>query len=193
MRVSRAQVAEHRQRIIEVASRRFRETGVGDTGIAALMEEAGLTHGGFYGHFDSKEALAVAAMEEAAERAVATWESRVARAPDAPVQALLDGYLTTAHRDHPATGCAFVALAADAARHKHRPFRRAFTHGLRRCVDVLQRALPGRNGRAARQQALAMFSGMVGAILLSRAVNDAELSAEILSATRAWLARASAT
>jgi TetR/AcrR family transcriptional regulator, transcriptional repressor for nem operon len=183
MRVSRERAAENRDRIIDVAGRLFRERGFDGIGVADLMKAAGLTHGGFYGHFESKEDLEVQACERVLARSA--WPAMAAKDQKAPLKGLLDWYLTARHRDRPGEGCLYAALAADVARRDSPALRRSFTAGLRPLIDTLVRIVPGRSSAARRQKALACLSAMVGAVILARAVDDAELSDEILAAARA--------
>jgi TetR/AcrR family transcriptional repressor of nem operon len=183
MRVSREQAAENRDRIIDVAGRLFRERGLDGIGVANLMKAAGLTHGGFYGHFASKEDLEVQACQRVLDRSAETWPA-MAKDPQAPLKGLLDRYLTARHRDGPGEGCIYAALASDVARQNSPALRRTFTAGLRPLIDTLVRIVPGRSRAARRQKALACLSTMVGALILARAVDDAELSDEILVAAR---------
>ena len=185
MRVSREQAAANRERIIEVAGRLFRERGLDGIGVANLMKAAGLTHGGFYGHFESKEDLEVQACARALAQSTETWQALAAKDPAAPLKGLLDEYLTARHRDGPGEGCIYAALAADVARQNSPALRRTFTAGLRPLIDMLVRIIPGRSRAARRQRALACLSAMVGALILARAVDDARLSDEILAAARA--------
>src|SRR5580692_11825456 len=116
MRVSRQKAAENRERIIEAAGALLRANGFSGIGVADIMKAANLTHGGFYGHFDSKDDLVAQASRRAMARAAVNWEKIVAKAPDRPYVALLKHYLSPRHRDDPARGCAFAALSGDAAR-----------------------------------------------------------------------------
>lgn len=185
MRVSREQAAENRDRIIDAAGRLFRERGFDGIGVANLMKAAGLTHGGFYGHFASKEDLEVQACARALAQSTATWRAMAAKVPEAPLKGFLDDYLTARHRDRRGEGCIYAALAADVARQNSPALRRAFTTGLQPWIDTLVRIVPGRSRAARRQTALAYLSAMVGALILARAVDDAALSDEILAAARA--------
>ena len=185
MRVSRKQAAENRDRIVDVAGRLFRERGLDGIGVANLMKAAGLTHGGFYGNFESKENLAVEACERVLARSTETWPAMAAKDPQAPLKGLLDQYLTARHRDRPGEGCIYAALASDVARQNSPVLRRTFTVGLQPLIDTLVRIVPGRSRAARRQKALACLTAMVGALILARAVDDAELSNDILSPPRA--------
>lgn len=181
MRVSREQAAENRERVVQTAARLFREHGFDGIGVADLMKQAGLTHGAFYGHFDSKDDLMAEASARALEESLAYWHKRIEHAGADGLATVVGKYLSPAHRDHPGRGCAFAALGAEAQRHTP-AVRRAMTAGLRPLLDVLGRLLPGRSKAAKRQKALAAFSAMVGALVLARAVDDEALSGEILQA-----------
>lgn len=183
MRVSKQQAAENRRRIVETAGALFRERGFNGIGVADLMKEAGLTHGGFYGHFASKDDLAAEAFAKAMAVSMEQWERVVEEAPGTGLATVAGRYLSAAHRDNPAAGCAIAALGVDAGRQSG-TVRRAFTSGLRPLIDLLDRLVPGRSKAAQREKALATLSGLVGALVLARAVDDPALSDEILAAAR---------
>lgn len=188
MRVSRAEAAQNRERIIAVAAKLFRERGFDGIGVAELMKSAGLTHGGFYGHFASKEDLmAKACIQAMAGSLAALHEAAKAGGPDG-LTAVASAYLSPKHRDSPGEGCALAALGAEAARHDS-PVRGAFTSGVRSVVEILSRLVPRKSKRAKRERALAIFASMVGALVLARAVDDAELSEEVLQAVLASITR----
>ena len=187
MRVSRAEAAENRERIIEVAAKLFRERGFDGIGVAELMKSAGLTHGGFYGNFASKEDLMAQACASALEGSVDTLQRVVDRGGKDVLTQVASAYLSPAHRDRPGEGCALAALGAEAARHNS-PVRGAFTQGVRSAVEILMRLLPGKSKRAKRERALAIYASMVGAIVLARAVDDAELSDEVMRSVLASIA-----
>jgi TetR/AcrR family transcriptional repressor of nem operon len=177
MRVSREKAAENRERIVETASRMFRENGFDGVGVDAIMNAAGLTHGGFYGHFGSKDDLAAEAVARALERS-AEKQSRHTNLSD-----LVSEYLSERHRADRANGCAIAALGADIAR-RHDGVRRGVTENVRAQLDRFTRLL--RDGPAARrrERAIATLAGMVGALTLARAVDDPALSKEILAVAR---------
>src|SRR3954467_170975 len=118
MKVSREQAAENRESIIDSAARLFREHGFDGIGVADLMQNAGLTHGGFYGQFASKEDLAAQACERALEQSAARLDRVIAGHPENTLEAVAASYLSKRHRDNPGDGCAFVALGAEAPRHE---------------------------------------------------------------------------
>ena len=162
MRVSREQAALNRDRIIDAAGALFRAKGFGGIGVADIMKAADLTHGGFYGHFDSKDDLVAQASKRAMARAAGNWQAWLRQHPDAPFAALLKHYLSPRHRDDPGKGCVFAALAADAAR-SGKVVRNAFAEGLEPLIDILADAIPetdegvapaqgrGRHGRTGRR------------------------------------------
>ena len=183
MRVSRKKSAENRERIIDAAGALFRAKGFSASGVADIMKAADLTHGGFYGHFSSKDDLVAQASERAMARAAENWSKIVAAAPDAPYAALLKHYLSPRHRDDPGHGCAFAALSGDAARCGE-PVRHAFAAGLETLIDIIADSIPGRSKAVRRRKAVAAMTSLVGALTLARAVDDAALSDEILGAAR---------
>lgn len=183
MRVTREKAAENRARVIAVASELFRERGFNGVGVAAIMQAADLTHGGFYGQFESKEDLAVHACNAANASSAQVWRGIAENSPENLLPALVDRYLSCKHRDNPATGCAFAALAADAG-HQGGPVREAFTNGLLPLIDVLAQAMPKGSKAQRKRMALAKMSELVGAVILARAVHDGDLSDEILASAR---------
>jgi TetR/AcrR family transcriptional repressor of nem operon len=185
MKVSREQAARNRERIVEVAGKLFRERGFDGIGVADIMKSAGLTHGGFYGHFGSKDDLAAEACARALDASLKTWEAEIGRNPDA-LRGIVRSYLSTRHRDHPGQGCVIAALSTDAAR-QNKPVRRAVTDGVRALTDRLASLMPGKSKARRRRDALASFAAMVGALSMARAVDDPKLSEEILQAVSASL------
>jgi TetR/AcrR family transcriptional repressor of nem operon len=183
MRVSREQAAANRERIIDTAASLFRAKGFDGIGVADIMKAAELTHGGFYGHFASKDDLVAQASRRTMARSAANWERVVTEAPDRPYAALLRHYLTPQHRDEPGRGCAFAALSTDTAR-SGKLVREAFAEGLETLIDILAAAVPGRSKAVRRRKAVAAMAGLVGALSLARAVGDPSLSDEILKAVQ---------
>jgi TetR/AcrR family transcriptional repressor of nem operon len=187
MKVTREQVAANRERIVDAAGTLFRRHGFDGIGVADIMKRAGLTHGGFYGHFASKEDLAA----ETCARVLGKggWPDRLAGVPSPSFDALVRGYLSRRHCDDPGHGCLVAALGSDVAR-QPRSVRRAFTEGFRSRIDALRKLVPGRPAAAARREkALATMAGLVGALILARAVDDPKLSNEILEAAATTLGR----
>jgi len=176
---SRAEKAKTHKRIVSIASKKFREEGLAGVGIADLMKEAGLTVGGFYKHFDSRDDL----VAEAISSAFGGWKRRVDAAasggPPVSLAKLIDDYLNAAHRDDPGTGCAFSALAPEIARSDKRT-RALTTEQVRNDIQLIAALIPGRDPHAVRSQAILTFSALVGAMSLARTVSDEALSREIL-------------
>jgi TetR/AcrR family transcriptional repressor of nem operon len=181
MKVSREQAARNRERIVETAAQRFRERGFEGIGVADLMKEAGLTHGGFYGHFSSKEDLIAEASDRALMGSLALFTKVVERSPADPLSAIASGYLTSRHRDKPGEGCLLAALGPDVSR-QGPTVRRAVTDHLRVAVDLLAKLVPGKSKTARRQKAFSTYATLVGTMVLARAVDDRALSQEILDA-----------
>ncbi len=184
MRVSREQAAKNRERIIDVASREFREKGFDGIGVADVMKSAGLTHGGFYGHFASKDDLIAEACAASMDRSAEKWSKLAETSPDEAFAAITSSYLLKAHRDNKASGCTMAALAPDIARQSG-PVRKRFSEGTRTLLDILAKAIPGQSDEARREKALATMAGLVGTLVLSRAVDDPEFADEILKAGQA--------
>src|SRR6202171_144474 len=199
MRGSREKAAEHRDRIIDAAGALFRAKGFGGIGVADIMKAADLTHGGFYGHFASKDDLVAQSSRRTMARAAANWTKLVEASPDNPYAALLEHYLSPKHRDDPGKGCAFAALGNDAAR-SGKIVRRAFAEGLAPLIDILAQSIPGKSisGKsiisksktARRRKAVAAMATLVGALTMARAVEGTPLSDEMLQAAHRELAAA---
>jgi TetR/AcrR family transcriptional repressor of nem operon len=176
---SRANKRAHHEQIVGVAASRFREDGVDRVGVAELMHDAGLTHGGFYRHFESRDEL----VSEAVERALhdgGQAMAAVAESPDDPLAAVIDAYLSVAHRDGLGTSCAVTTLAADVARSNPRA-RAAYTRQVGVYIEMLVRLLPPGPGDQRRATAITALSTLVGAVSMARAVNDEALSRKILA------------
>lgn len=186
MKVSREQVALNRERIVETAARLFRQKGYDGIGVVDLMKSAGLTHGGFYGHFASKEDLLAEATAHAFKTSVERWRDKAANAPETAIASIGDSYLSERHRDHPELGCSITSLGADIARLGPK-VRQALTEGAKGQIKVLEQLVPGSDEAIKRREALATYAAMVGAIVLARAVDDEALSLEVLEAVRASL------
>ena len=180
MRKSREEAAQTRRRIVEAASRAFRKNGIVATGLNDLMKAAGLTHGGFYKHFASKDQLVAEACTAAVDAAIASWGMEAQPTINAAVAA----YLSTRHRDDPASGCPLAAIGSELSR-TDKKTREAATEGFERLVAVLAGKSKSRD---ARRRALAAVATMIGAVTMSRVVTDAGLSAKILRAAEKSLA-----
>src|SRR5918994_70871 len=181
MKVTREQAAQNRQRILDVAAQLFREHGFEGIGVADLMKEAGLTHGGFYGHFSSKDDLIAQASARELTRSLEHWSNFAGRASDGPLSAVAGTYLTRSHRDNPGTGCVLAALGPDVSR-QGPAVRRAVTDYVRSVVDLLVKLVPGKSKAARRRKAISTYATLVGTMVLARAVDDRALSQEILDA-----------
>jgi TetR/AcrR family transcriptional repressor of nem operon len=177
MRVSREKAAENRERIVETAARLFQENGFDGIGVDAIMKAAGLTHGGFYGHFASKDDLAVEAVTLALQRGIA-WLGRFSDVDD-----FVADYLSERHRADLANGCALAALGGDMVRQGD-GVRRGLTAHLRAQLDRFTGLFKDAPAARRRKRAIATLAGIVGALTLARAVDDAALSKEILATAR---------
>lgn len=180
MRVSRAQAEENRDRVITVASRLFREHGFDGIGLKDLMKGAGLTQGGFYKQFTSKDDLAALASRRALESATRRWSAAAADTSD-PLEAIMAFYLSRDHRGEKAEGCPLVALGADAARQSVE-VRRPFEDGIRAHFEVLDELMGDADNSGPSEKAMAILSMMVGAVTLSRIIEDESLSQRVLDA-----------
>lgn len=187
MRVTREQADATRERIVETAARLFRENGFDGIGVADLMKAAGLTHGGFYAHFDSKEDLMAAACERSLKDSLVAWKKQLARGSRQPVPSLVRAYLSPQHRDHPGgAGACMVAAEGSGIGRLPTAVRRATTQGIENQLDELAGLLKG-SPATRRKQAIQLYSGMVGALILARIIDDRELSDEVLAAATAAL------
>lgn len=177
MKVSREQMAENRRRILDAASRLFRDKGFDAVSVAEVMNAAGLTHGGFYGHFSSKDDL----IAQTLAHVLATDSGG-----GGDFRAYVGSYLAPRHRDNAAGGCPTAGLAA-AIRHQTPAARSAMTEGLRSQIDHIGKALPEFDAADSRRAAIGSFAAMVGAVILARAIDDPAFSDEVLEQTRAWI------
>ncbi|AUX76641.1 TetR/AcrR family transcriptional regulator [Sinorhizobium fredii] len=180
MRVSRAQAEANREAVINVASRLFREHGFDGIGLKDLMKGAGLTQGGFYKQFESKDDLAAQASRRAMEHATRRWSSVAAASPD-PLEAVIELYLSTGHREEKGDGCPLVALGADAARQTEE-VRAPFQDGIQAHLQILNELMEETKSPKSSEKAMAMLSLMVGAVTISRILNEEEMSQRFLAA-----------
>jgi TetR/AcrR family transcriptional repressor of nem operon len=184
MRYSREHKLETHARIVRKASVRLREKGAHGVGVADLMKEAGLTHGGFYAHFDSREALLIEAFADAMDRGTEHWRKLAeATAPDKRLAAIVRSYLTPLHRDDPGHGCAIPTLGAEIARESPKT-RKAFAAKLEQMIDMFAALSPDVSRKAARKQAMAAIATMMGTLVMARVAGTGEFSDEILGAGR---------
>jgi TetR/AcrR family transcriptional repressor of nem operon len=177
MRVSGEQMTENRRTILDAASRLFRERGFDSVTVAEVMQAAGLTHGGFYGYFKSKDELIAGAVADVLMKRPE---------PSGDLAAFAAGYLSQTHRDNRAGGCPTAALAAETGRLTG-DARTEMTKGLKRQIERLSRIAPGEDAVQKRQAAIGSWAAMVGAMILARVSDDPALSRELLNKTKAWL------
>jgi TetR/AcrR family transcriptional repressor of nem operon len=184
MRYSKEHKLETHARIVKKASMRLREKGAHGIGVADLMKDAGLTHGGFYAHFDSREALVIEAFGYAMDRSTERWRKLAEQTPpEQRLAAIVDSYLTTTHRDDPGRGCAVPALGAEIARESPKT-RKAFAARLEQMIDMVAAQVPDQPPEAARRQAMAAVATMMGTLVLARIAGSGEFSDDILAAGR---------
>jgi TetR/AcrR family transcriptional regulator, transcriptional repressor for nem operon len=182
MKVSREQAARNRAHVVEVAAAAFRQHGFAGIGVADLMQSAGLTHGGFYKSFASKDALAV----EASAAAVAATGARVHEAiagADHPLAAFADYYLSERHRDAVSEGCVLATLAPEASR-AGPELRATFQRAIEGYLADLGEIVPGEDDGARRAAAMATLATAIGGLILARTVLDPVLSQDLLAAAR---------
>jgi TetR/AcrR family transcriptional repressor of nem operon len=193
-RVSREQTIASHTAITTSSSRLIREHGLKNVTVADIMEAVGMTHGGFYKHFESKDALAAVACEQAFEDSAARWTRRVAKVgPENARDALIENYLSHRSRANPADGCPASALVIDVAREPEgAPIRAAFSAGVESLVAVLTETEASGSDAVNRERALADLSTMVGALVLSRATAGSDVSDALLAAASRSLKQARA-
>ena len=179
MRVSKKQAADNRRRILAAAARLFRERGIDGTGVDAITEAAGLTHGAFYSQFKSKEAVVAEAVRLAIEESRRLLEGLRDKGRSEALTSFVNAYLARSHRDAPGRGCAIAALGADVAR-QPKAVRDRFTEALEGTLETLAGLFPGKTAPHRQDEAIALFSEMLGALILARAVSDESLSRRIL-------------
>jgi AcrR family transcriptional regulator len=170
------------ERIVETAARAIRRSGYGGTGVADVMKEAGLTHGGFYAHFDSREEM----LAEAADRAGADTVARLGRVaaaapPEKALEAILRAYLSKEHMDGVETGCAVAALGSEMPRQSPK-VRRAATRRIKEMIDLVARQSPDWGRPGAHERALVTLATAVGALVVARAVDDPKLASALRDA-----------
>ncbi|MBC3919574.1 TetR/AcrR family transcriptional regulator [Undibacterium sp. CY18W] len=186
MKVSREQANENRERILNVAAQLFREHGFDGVSVVDLMKGAGLTHGGFYGNFSSKEDLIAKTCARSLGRSADRWKRWKSESPETTLSRIVADYLSPAHRDAPGRGCALAALGSDMGRQGD-AVRKTASKGAHDLIGVLAELLPGDTETEKEDQAMAAFASMVGAVMLARAVDDAGFSQRILQAVAVTL------
>ncbi|HWT36332.1 MAG TPA: TetR/AcrR family transcriptional regulator [Paraburkholderia sp.] len=188
MRKSREETADTRRRIVEVAARKFRADGIQATGLADLMSEAGLSHGGFYRHFDSKDQLVAEACEAGLNAIIAKLDAAAeASAAHEGFKAIIDAYVSRPHRDARADGCPLAGMGSELARADEQT-RAVAARGFDGLVEVLAKRSKRRQRAVAKSEAVFALSAMIGALTMSRIVEDPEASAAILHTVREHLA-----
>ncbi|MDE8744631.1 TetR/AcrR family transcriptional regulator [Pectobacterium polaris] len=184
-RVSKQQMERNREEIIQVSSQLFRERGLNGVSVNDLMAAAGLTHGGFYGHFASKDELAAIASRKALEGSNSRWQEISQRADQHGLQTMVEHYLSPAHRDGAKDGCALTALASDIARESEdKPVREVYLSGVRAMLDRLESLSTIEDKEQRRLHALAQFALLSGALTLARATAGDALSDDFLNAAK---------
>lgn len=183
---SQADKAASHDRIVNIAAARMRRSGIKGVGVAELMQEAGLTHGGFYRHFESRDDLVAAAVERALAQGSERTVDTAAQGGRGAFEAIVDDYLSRAHRDQPEAGCAVAALAEDISRADDRP-RVAYGGQVEQYLELFAGLTSSSDPAADRRRACLVLSALVGAIAMARAVGEGGLSDDILSETAAAL------
>jgi TetR/AcrR family transcriptional repressor of nem operon len=185
---SRAAKADTHARIVNIASRKLREDGLAGVGVADVMQEAGLTVGGFYKHFDSRDDL----IREALDDACGAWQARAAAAAASgspfTYKSLVDEALSTRHRDNPGIGCPVAAAGAEVARADERT-RALFSERLEQNIELIASLIHGKDKKTARAKAIAAYAAMSGAVIMARLANDEAFSREILKTVADQLQR----
>lgn len=172
------------ERILEAAARGIRRSGYDGAGVAAIMKEAGLTHGGFYAHFNSRDAMLAEATDRAGAESVAAQDRLVASAPpEDALRTLVKAYLSRVHVERAETGCPIAALGSEMSRQAPE-VRRAATRRIKELIDLVGRHSPNWGQPGGHEHALATTATMVGALVLARAVDDPILSDSMLEAAR---------
>ncbi len=191
MRTSREQTVQTRERVINTASRLFRERGINGIGVADLMHDAGLTHGGFYKHFESKQALIAAACTSALALTQAELANKIAGARDADgLAVLVSTYLAKAHRDHPGQGCAIAAIGNEAVRGDGLA-KAALAEGVERLLSLISEQLARADKDDTGHTAHGVLAALVGGLILSRLMQGTTRSHTILRDTRDFILPAS--
>ena len=184
MRYSKEHKFQTHARIVKRASVKLREKGAHGIGVADLMKEAGLTHGGFYSHFDSRDALVIEAFTHAMDRSTEHWRKQTEAAPaEKRLSTIVNSYLSALHRDNPGQGCAVPTLGAEIARESSKT-RRAFAARMQQMIEMLAKQFHGVPPKTARKQAMAAMATMMGSLVMARIAGNSELSDEILKSGR---------
>jgi TetR/AcrR family transcriptional repressor of nem operon len=185
MKKSKAETAETRKRIVDVAVRAFKANGIHATGVAEIMAAAGLTHGGFYRHFASKEQLVAEACAAGMETLVCAAATAAEGGPEAFLKHL-ERIFSAGHRDDTLGGCPLVAMGSELVR-ADEPTRHAVSQGFEALIDIVAKWMPDDDAQAARANAAYTLSSMIGAVTMSRIVDNRELSDQILDMAKSRL------
>lgn len=184
-RVSKQQMALNREAIVETSSQLFRARGLNGVSVNDLMAAVGLTHGGFYGHFASKDELAAIASRKALDDSSARWQEISSQPEQNNLRTLVELYLSPTHRDHAENGCAITALASDVARENDdSPVCEVYLSGVKSMLARVESVSNIEDVEQRRQHALAQFAMMSGALMLARATTGDKLSDEFLDAAK---------
>jgi len=189
MKVSKEIMAEHRETILVAASKKFRELGFTGIGVSDLMKEVGLTHGGFYGHFASKEELVALASERSMNDSIKRWEDIMSNAEGDPLTAFAKYYVT---KGYSGGGCLFGSVGSEIARQPS-SVKKAVTGALEKFLEMLGRHINSRTAEDRRRKAIATYASLVGGMMLARSVEDQTFAKEILDAVVTTLPKSTAT
>jgi TetR/AcrR family transcriptional repressor of nem operon len=192
MRQSREEAARTHARIVEKAAVLFRERGIDGIGLADLMHEAGLTHGGFYKHFDSKDELTAEACAHGLAESARRMRRRAEKNPADPLAGVIEGFLSAQHVEDAGRGCTVAALGSDMFRCAE-PTRGAFTRGVAELIAIMAEVQPEKTVAARQEAAMTNFAAMLGAVVLARGVSDPKLRHELIDSMRRRLLPASPT
>ena len=181
MRVSREKANESRELVINMAARLLRERGFDGIGVADIMKAAGMTHGGFYRHFESKDELAIKASERAIADTKASIIEEFMKMPEDPLRVLVERYVSSVHCGDPGSGCILPSLAADAARRDDPALRQVFTANIKEYLEQLGVLLAARSEATDSRSPAAVLAEMVGAVILSRVISDEALRDSLMA------------
>jgi TetR/AcrR family transcriptional regulator, transcriptional repressor for nem operon len=187
MRYSDSHKAETHARLVKLAGRMLRERGPQNLAVAELMQGAGLTHGGFYAHFKSKDELIAAALKAANSARIARFKDAVSQSPDKSAIGLaVDSYVNSRHREHPESGCSVATLGSELARESGAA-RHQMSENVKGWLETLAQFAPGSSAREKMRVATGTYAAMIGGLIIARAVEDPHLSDQILADVREFL------
>jgi TetR/AcrR family transcriptional repressor of nem operon len=181
---------ETRRRIMEAAAKTFRARGAAGAGLTDVMREAGLTHGGFYAHFKSKDELIAAALKAVNTARISRFKDVVSQSPDkSAIGFAVDSYVNSRHREHPENGCSVATLGSELAR-ENGAARHQMSENVKGWLETLAQFAPGSNAAEKMRVATGTYAAMIGGLIIARAVEDPHLSDRILADVRAFLQEA---